>query len=127
MSDSTLNFLRRVSRWLFWPALALVIWGELTPSPPAVIGLVWDKAEHFIAYFGLAAMAALGFGLGRKLAIAIVGILVLGVALELLQRLTGRNPDVKDVIANTLGVVAGLCLAAVFLTLVERTAEDYPP
>ena len=47
-----------ISRWLFWPALAVVAWGELTPRPPALPGPVgmWDKLDHFTAYFGLFCM-----------------------------------------------------------------------
>jgi VanZ family protein len=121
-----LPWLRFVSRWLFWPAVVLVVWGELAPSPPPAIGLLWDKAEHFIAYFGLAAMATLALGLSRKLAWAIAGILLLGIVLEILQHFTGRDPDIKDVIANVLGTMGGLSAAAVFATLVEKPAEDYP-
>jgi VanZ family protein len=126
MSEFLFRFLRRASLWLFWPAVALIIWGELAPNPPALIEGLWDKAEHFIAYFGLAVMATLALGLRRLLAWAIFGIINLGGALEVAQHFVGRDAEVMDMIANTLGVVAGLCLAAVFLTLVEPTAEDYP-
>lgn len=118
--------LRFVSRWLFWPAVALIVWGELTPSPPPALDLLWDKAEHFIAYFGLAAMATLALRLSRRLAWAIGGILLLGIVLEILQHFTGRDPDIKDVIANVLGTMAGLSAAGAFATLVEKPAEDYP-
>jgi VanZ family protein len=126
MSDTLLHYLRRASRWLFWPAVALIVWGELTPAPPAFLNTIWDKAEHVIAYFGLAAMATLALGLRRLLAWAIFGIINLGGVLEVAQHFTGRDPEAMDMIANTLGVFAGLCLAAVFLTLVERPGEDYP-
>src|SRR5277367_2513341 len=120
MPTTLLAILRRVSRWLFWPSLVLVVWGSLTPNPPHIITLIWDKAEHFIAYFGLAAMATLSLGLGNRLAWAIFGLINLGGALEVAQHFTGRDPEVMDFIANSLGVFAGLCAAAVFATLVER-------
>jgi VanZ family protein len=127
MTDSQpFLFLRRASRWLFWPAAALVVWGELTPAPPALLSTLWDKAEHFAAYLVLAVLATLALGLGRRLAWAILAILLLGVVLEILQRFTGRDPDIRDVIANTLGAAVGLCVAAVFVTLVEPTPDDYP-
>ncbi|HEX3753832.1 MAG TPA: VanZ family protein [Rhizomicrobium sp.] len=126
MPDLALSLLRFVSRWLFWPAVALIVWGELTPAPPPALDLLWDKAEHFIAYFGLAAMATLALGLSRRLIWAIAGILLLGIVLEVLQHFTGRDPDIRDVIANVLGTMAGLSAAAVFATLVEKPAEDYP-
>ena len=126
MSDAAVNLLSRAARWLFVPAVLLVVWGELTPSPPAVIGGLWDKAEHFIAYFVLAGLATMGLGLCRRLLWAMIGILSLGGMLEILQRFTGRDPDVKDMLANILGVAIGLCLTAVFITLVEPIPDDYP-
>lgn len=59
-----LPWVRRAGAWLFWPALAVVAWGEPTLHPPSLPGpLQWDKAEHFTAYFGLALLASLGWGL----------------------------------------------------------------
>ncbi len=57
-----LPWVRRAGLWLFWPALAVVVWGELTPHPPSVVNHFWDKSQHFIAYFGLALLATLGWG-----------------------------------------------------------------
>ncbi|HMH65741.1 MAG TPA: hypothetical protein VK515_09150, partial [Rhizomicrobium sp.] len=61
-----LPWVRRFGAWLFWPALAVVAWGELTPHPPRLEGpLMWDKLDHFTAYFGLTLLASLGWGLRR--------------------------------------------------------------
>ncbi len=58
-----LKLLHNVSLWLFWPGVALIAWGELTPNPPDLSAiLAWDKAQHFIAYFGLAAHGHHGSG-----------------------------------------------------------------
>jgi VanZ family protein len=122
--ESVLNFLRKVSLWMFWPAVAVIVWGELTPSLPLALDHIWDKAEHFIAYFGLAAMATFALGLGRKLVLAIFGVLLLGAVLEVVQRYIGRDASLLDMVANTLGVMAGLCLAAVTVTLVEPPVDE---
>ena len=54
---SLMRLLRFLAAWLFWPGVALIAWGELTPHPPQLGGpLDWDKADHFIAYFGLASI-----------------------------------------------------------------------
>lgn len=55
-----LLFYQRFARWIFLPALALVIWGELKPSLPEPGN--WDKVLHFTAYFGLAAIATAPLG-----------------------------------------------------------------
>jgi VanZ family protein len=106
--------------WLFWPALALVAWGELTPDPPPEAAMLWDKAEHFIAYFGLALLAGLGWGgRGRRLLVVFLAVALLGGALELLQLVTGRDAEVMDEVANALGAGAGTLLAL----LVRRRAR----
>src|SRR5438046_714846 len=37
-------YFRRFARWVFLPALAVVVWGELKPSTPGPDG--WDKVLH---------------------------------------------------------------------------------
>jgi VanZ family protein len=110
-----LKTLQNLSLWLFWPGVALIVWGELTPNPPDLSGVLgWDKAQHFIAYFGLASMATMGLGLNRRLALAILGVILLGGALEILQGYTGRDPDIFDFIANSIGAVCGTAVGAMF-------------
>jgi VanZ family protein len=95
-------FLVIAARWLFWPALALIVWGELTPG----VGLpIWDKAQHFLAYFGLAGLATTALR-GRSFW-AMLALIALGGALEILQGYTGRDPDIHDEIANAIGAVSG--------------------
>ena len=70
------KILRVLSLWLFWPGVAVIVWGELTPHPPHLQGpLDWDKVDHFIAYFGLASMATMVLGLRPRLAGAIAGVI----------------------------------------------------
>jgi VanZ family protein len=121
-----LPWLRRIGRWCFWPALAVVAWGELTPHPPSMAEHVWDKAEHFTAYFGLALLATLAWGLKRSLIWIYLGIAALGGALEILQFYTGRDGDWHDELANCLGAATGMGLAALYL-VIPRRLVDGPP
>jgi len=117
------RFLRLLSLWLFWPGVLLIAWGELTPNPPQMGGLFgWDKAEHFIAYFGLASMASLVIGFRRRLAWAILGVILLGGALEVVQYFAGRDAELMDFVANTLGALAGALAGALFLLLFQGRA-----
>jgi VanZ family protein len=101
-------WLRLLSLWLFWPGLALIIWGELTPHPPDLGALFgWDKLEHFTAYFGLASMATMVIGLKPRLPPTILDVILLGGLLELLQGFTGRDPDIWDFVANSIGALSG--------------------
>jgi len=108
LKAKVLKALRNLSLWLFWPGLALIVWGELTPHPPDLSAiLAWDKAQHFTAYFGLSAMATMILGLNRRLVFATLGVILLGGALEILQGFTGRDPDIFDFTANTIGALCG--------------------
>ena len=112
------KILRVLSLWLFWPGVALIAWGELTPHPPHLEGpLVWDKADHFIAYFGLASMATMILGLRPRLAAAIAGVILLSGALEILQAFAGRDAEILDFLANSLGALSGTLIAATILLL----------
>ena len=112
------KFLRVLSLWLFWPGVALIAWGELTPHPPHLSGpLDWDKADHFIAYFGLAGMATMILGLRPRLAAAIAGVILLSGALEILQAFAGRDAEILDFVANSLGALSGTLVGATILLL----------
>jgi VanZ family protein len=126
-----LKVLQNLSLWLFWPGVVLIIWGELAPHPPDISPIiVWDKAQHFIAYFGLASMATMVVGPNRRLVWAVLGVILLGGALEILQGYTGRDPDIFDFVANSLGALSGtavglLCWIALRgRVLVSRPAPD---
>jgi VanZ family protein len=122
-----LPWVRRAGAWLFWPALAAVVWGELTPHPPEVIALLWDKAEHFIAYFGLTLMASLAWGLRRSLVWVFAAMVTLGGALEILQSFVGRDAEWGHFFANDLGALAGLGVAVVYLAIPRRLVADASP
>jgi VanZ family protein len=116
-----LPWIRRAGAWLFWPALAVVGWGELTPHPPALPGLLaWDKADHFTAYFGLSLLASVAWGLRRSLVRVFVSVVTLGGVLEIVQILVGRDGEWGDFLANDLGALAGLCVALLYLSIPRR-------
>jgi VanZ family protein len=95
-------------------AITLVVLFSLAPAfllPQVPVG--GDKAEHFLAYFVLAAMAVQLFATRGALLRSGVGLVALGIALEIAQALltSTRQMDVHDALANTLGVLAGLATA----------------
>jgi len=66
-----------------------------------------DKLHHFIAYGALMIWFAQGFRGNPRLIIA--GFIVaMGIAVEFLQPLTGREFSILDMLANTGGVLVGL-------------------
>jgi VanZ family protein len=118
-----LPWVRSAGLWLFWPALAVVTWGELTPHPPTIEIGQWDKAQHFTAYFGLALLATLGWGLRRSLWVVFLAVVLLGGGLEVLQGLLGRDAAWLDQLANTLGALAGTGTAIGYLAMPRRPID----
>ena len=113
--------MRRIGKVMFWPALIVVAWGELTPHPPRLAGpFQWDKLDHFIAYFGLSLLATLAWGLRRSLVWVFLAMVALGGSLEIIQSFVGRDAEWGDFLANDLGAMLGLALAIAYLAVPRR-------
>ena len=108
--------LRHPRTWLaLWClAVVLVFVACLVPAPdlPSVPH-GFDKIEHFLAFFLLAASAVQLYATRRALWYAALGLLALGVAIELAQFAftSSRSMDPRDVLADVLGVAAGFAIA----------------
>jgi hypothetical protein len=107
---------RRVILVVWVVMLVVVVAGELAPGTSALMrGVGWlqlsDKTLHFSAYLGLAALPLLGMRDRRSGLVAAAGVFLLGLVLEEAQRLSpGRSVEAGDVVANGLGVLAGMAL-----------------
>jgi len=113
--ETLLQISRLLAIWLFWPALAVVVWGELKPGGD--MPHVWDKLLHFTAYFGLSGLAFVALGAHRRALWGAFGLILLGGVLELLQGMVGRDMSFYDEVANTLGAVTGAGVAWAYLAL----------
>ena len=94
-----------------WIIIAIVVC--LLPGralPPTT--LVSDKFEHFLLYGFLMVWFAGLYPRARYVMIA-VALLLMGIAIEMAQGAMnlGRTADVRDVIANSIGVGIGLTLS----------------
>ena len=98
---------------LWWLAIVLGIAISLAPSPSVDAPQGSDKLVHFLSYGALAVGAVQLFTTRAALLRAAVGLVALGVALELAQEtLTStRMLDPRDAVANTLGVLLGVLVA----------------
>jgi VanZ family protein len=110
---------RRLAFWVFWPALIVVVWGELTPHPPRIEAP--DKLLHFLAYFGLSGIATVA--LGRRVVVIVAVLIALGGMLEILQMFTGRDAEWLDEAANAAGAMSGALVGLLYLRLVG--GRDY--
>lgn len=111
--------LRYPRLWLSlgWTAVALAIFVclapmERLPHPPNVS----DKTEHFLAYLLLSVWFAGIYPRSRYWIIAL-GLCVMGVLIEFAQGAMqlGRHADVRDVLANSTGILVGLLLSWLLL------------
>jgi VanZ family protein len=127
---SLLHRLRQIDSWLIVPALFVVIYGELAHNP--LLGRlefhIWDKLLHFTAYFGLSLMATIAVRADRRMLWWALGLVALGGTLEIVQGMTGRDCDIYDELANTIGVLtgAGLGWTAIRLLKARKILEDGP-
>lgn len=96
---------------LFILGCAVVLWLSLAPGETLPTVNLWDKAKHAVAYFVLMLAGAYAFPerLWRGSAI-LFGI---GIGIEGLQSVMdlGRQGEVLDAVANSVGIIAGLLLA----------------
>lgn len=107
--------LRHRNAWLALWLLGItgVIVVCLLPGPDLPDLRVSDKFEHALAFALLAASAVQLFERGRALVAVAFGLLALGIGIELAQGLltTTRDMDAADVVADSVGIVAGLSIA----------------
>jgi len=131
---------RRLHLWLPVAAyMALIFWLSSMTSPPGPNGWLSDKAQHAIAYGGLAIVTLRATSGGRwwaaplgALAVAWAIATVYGATDEFHQAFTpGRTPDVLDLRADAIGAALGLGLAwccGIIRRLVAPTrASTTPP
>lgn len=92
-------------------ALAIVV-ASLLPATDLPSVRIWDKLEHSFAYFALAAWFGGAVRPDRYLRLALA-LVALGIAIEIAQGAMGfgRTADLRDVLANAVGVAMGLAVA----------------
>jgi VanZ family protein len=98
---------------LFYPALAVVIWGELSPAQPDAFGLLGAIKDNilYLKSFLLAAIAAAAVTRPSSVVLTGLGLILLGGVLEIVQSYVGRDPSIYDELANMVGVLAGTVCA----------------
>ncbi len=67
-----------------------------------------DKTIHVLAY--AAAILPVALSRSKRIFLTGLGVIAWSGAIELLQPLVGRGATVADLLANTVGVVLGLCV-----------------
>jgi len=100
----------RGARAVFFLACAVVAGAAVIPredNPPDPFG--WDKANHFVAFYGVALLGAFAFP--RLSAVVLAAWLAgLGAAIEVVQAIPAlhRDGDIVDLLTDVAGVAAAL-------------------
>jgi len=97
--------INRLGLAVFVAAVAFTLYAALAPGDDTKGLIPWDKAKHFIVFYGLTFLATLALPRSRFWKIGAV-LLGFGVAIEILQALPiiGRDADVFDVVADFCGI-----------------------
>jgi VanZ family protein len=107
------RWLRGFERPGLWLALWFGLFG-LVATGSLVSIAHFDKVQHFVGYAALSGYAVMLFARLRTQALMALAVIGFGIALEVAQAtLTpDRMGDAADVVANSLGALAGLLLSA---------------
>jgi len=113
---------RRSFQIAFIAALALTLALAVSPFYPGLAVIhYWDKLNHVAAFATLAMLARFAWSRVSVAALALA-LLGLGVFIEALQLIPalGRSARLGDIVADAIGIAAGLFFAALI-----RQAFDY--
>jgi hypothetical protein len=103
------NYLLLLAQVAFVAALLFTFYSAVIPPAHALQLVPWDKAEHFIAFYGLTGLAVAAFP--RKNLLLIASLLSgFGALIEVVQGLSfvHRDRDFWDWVADTLAISAAL-------------------
>jgi hypothetical protein len=103
------RLLLRLAQVAFFSALLFTFYCAVAPPSHAIQLVPWDKAEHFIAFYTLAGLAASAFPRRSIWAIA-AALSAFGALIEIVQGIpmVHRDMDFWDWVADTLAIGAAL-------------------
>jgi len=120
---ATRSIIRPLAGAAFAVGAIMVVVLSLLPQDIAPHVDVGDKVQHLIAYLCLALAGGIAFPDRRFLLALGLGLIALGVSLEIAQAFVpGRFASIGDVAANTLGVAVGLAIARLIPRVVENNS-----
>jgi VanZ family protein len=101
-----------LSVWIFGWLLCMLL-SMITPPDVSLDVENSDKVGHFLAYGTLSAWAVMIFQTKRAWFFSALALICLGIAMEFAQGYltSNRMMDWHDALANTVGVVLGLCMS----------------
>ncbi len=114
--------MQTTARWLLLAAGLICAIGMVGPFKGVEHALVpWDKAAHFIAFYGVTLLAFSAFPDRRRMDIVML-MTFAGSAIEVLQLLDGRDAELGDVLADAAGALA--VFAPIWLDRLRRPLAE---
>jgi VanZ family protein len=109
-------------RALLLSLMCLAAWFAFIPATPSARPDGFDKIEHLVAFASLGVAASFTTNPGlRRTVLAAAGLVLYGGFIELVQsQLPTRTADWADMLADSVGVAAGLALAALLRNALRR-------
>jgi VanZ family protein len=106
--------------------VACVVIGSLVPAGTPGLGLINDKLEHGGGYAALT-IWFIGVYPRQRHWVIVAAFIAMGIVIELLQgwMKLGRECDIRDVFANTTGIIIGLLIARLWLRNWPARAEAW--
>lgn len=102
----------KVSLGLFFVGVFLVIFFSFYAEAEKIEALGGDKLWHVLAFGFLGLMGAIAFPKGHRLFMIIAGLVIFGLAIEIVQFITpSRSAHLGDIIANLVGLSCGIAAA----------------
>jgi hypothetical protein len=104
-----ISLLAGLAKLAFFAALLFTFYSAVIPPQHALHLVPWDKAEHFIAFYGLTGLAAAAFP-KRNLFVIAAMLSGFGAFIEFVQGLAvvHRDRDFWDWVADTIAITAAL-------------------
>lgn len=115
-----------LSRYCFFLAITAITVLAVWPTKDLVVSTGWDKSNHLLAFFVLLLLADYGWEQKSSLWIKVLGLLVYGLLLELLQAMVPpREFSLADIFSDGLGMALYLLLRSPLLAF-RRVLEKLP-
>ena len=109
--------MQRILQLAFWLAVTLTVYFCLRHVD--IVLPISDKKQHAFTFGALTLLAAAAYPYRNVFAEA-VALSGLGALIEFIQPYFGRDKDVKDWIADTIGILVALAIAAMTRKLLSR-------
>jgi VanZ family protein len=108
---------------MFYTALASIMFLATTTIKIEVVESMWDKSNHFMAFFVLYVLLSLAY---EKLSVKMKIALLLGYAflIEIVQYfIPGRYFSLLDVVADSVGIAIGIALYGIYRKRVIKVSS----